>query len=44
MYRQGFAGEATRLARDMGINIVGPLDGMRGRELHGANVVLIVGA
>jgi hypothetical protein len=44
MYRQGFAGEATRLARDLGITIVGPLDGMRANELHGAKVVLIVGA
>jgi hypothetical protein len=44
MYRRGFAGEAARLARDMGIKIVGPLDGMRASQLNGANVVLVVGA
>jgi hypothetical protein len=43
MYRSGFAGEAARLGRDLQIAIVGPLDGMRPAQLHGAHVVLIVG-
>jgi LytR cell envelope-related transcriptional attenuator len=43
MYRPGYRGEALRLARDMRIKIVGPLDGMRIRELMGAHVALVVG-
>lgn len=44
MYRQGFAGEGRRLARDLGVKIVGPLDGLRKRDLHGAQVVFILGS
>ena len=44
MYRRGFEGEGRRLARDLGIRIVGPLDGLRASQLHGANAVLVVGA
>lgn len=44
MYRRGFDGEGARLARDLGIALVGPLDGMRPGQLHGAHVVLVVGA
>lgn len=44
MYRPGFRGEAIRLARDLRIKIVGPLDGMRTRELMGAHVALVVGS
>jgi LytR cell envelope-related transcriptional attenuator len=44
MYRPGFEGEGRRLGRDLGIRIVGPLDGLRGTQLHGAQVVLILGA
>lgn len=43
MYRRGFEGEARRLARDLGIRIVGPLDGMRAAQLHGAHAVVVVG-
>jgi hypothetical protein len=43
MHRRGFDGEGVRLARDLGISVVGPLDGMRPAQLHGAHVVLIVG-
>ena len=42
MYRPGFRGEAMRLARDLRIRIVGPLDGLRLRELMGAHVVVVV--
>ena len=42
MYRPGFRGEAMRLARDLRIRIVGPLDGLRVRELMGAHVVVVV--
>ena len=44
MYRPGFAGEGRRLARDLGVKIVGPLDGLRKRDLHGAQVVFILGS
>jgi LytR cell envelope-related transcriptional attenuator len=44
MYRPGFEGEGKRLARDLGINIVGPLDGMRPSQLKGANTVVVVGS
>lgn len=44
MYRPGFAGEGRRLARDLRVKIVGPLDGMRKRDLHGAQVVFILGS
>lgn len=43
MYRRGFEGEGRRLARDLGVRIVGPLDGMRPAQLHGAQAVLILG-
>lgn len=43
MYRPGFAGEGTRLARDLGVKAVGPLDGMRASTLGRAHVVLILG-
>jgi hypothetical protein len=42
MYRPGFRGEAMRLARDLRIRIVGPLDGLGVRDLMGAHVVLVV--
>ena len=44
MYRKGFEGEGRRLARDLGIRIVGPLDGLRTSQLHGAHTVVVVGA
>jgi LytR cell envelope-related transcriptional attenuator len=43
MYRRGFAGEGQRLARDLGVHVVGPLDGMKPAQLHGAQAVLILG-
>lgn len=44
MYRKGFEGEGRRLARDLGLQIVGPLDGLRPGQLRGAHVVVVVGA
>ena len=43
MFRPGFKSEAQRLARDLGIKRVGPLDGVRVRDLQGAHVALVVG-
>jgi hypothetical protein len=42
MYRPGYRGEALRLARDLRIKIVGPLDGLRTRDLMGAHLALVV--
>ncbi len=44
LYRRGFAAEAARLAKDARIKIVGPLDGLRTRDLDGAHVVLVIGS
>jgi LytR cell envelope-related transcriptional attenuator len=43
MYRPGFRPEALRLARDVGIRLVWPLDGLRPRALHHAQVAVILG-
>ena len=42
MYRPGYRGEALRLARDLHIKIVGPLDGLRVRDLMGAQLAVVV--
>jgi hypothetical protein len=44
MYRPGYRGEAMRLARDLGLKAVGPLDGMAAAALHGGKLALILGA
>ena len=44
MYRPGFADEGRRLARDLGVKIVGPLDGLRTRDLRGAQLVFVLGS
>ncbi len=43
MYRPGYAAEGSRLARDLHVRIVRPLDGMRPSQLFGAHLVLIIG-
>jgi hypothetical protein len=43
MFRPGYRGEAARLARDLRIRRVAPLDGLRPADLQGAQVALIVG-
>ncbi len=43
MYRRGFEAEGRRLATDLGVKIVSPLDGMRPAELDGSQTVLILG-
>ena len=43
MYRPGFAPEGRRLAQDMDVAVVAPLDGMRPAQLHGAHAILILG-
>jgi LytR cell envelope-related transcriptional attenuator len=43
MYRRGHAAEGRRLARDLGIKVFGPLDGMKQSQLLGAHAAVIVG-
>ena len=43
MYRAGRVREGRRLARDLGISIVSPLDGLRKGDLHGAKLAVVVG-
>ena len=43
MYGPGFAGEGHRLAHDLGVTLVGPLDGMRRKDLGKAHVVFVLG-
>jgi hypothetical protein len=43
MFRPGYRGEAARLARDLRVRRVAPLDGLRAADLQGAQVALIVG-
>jgi hypothetical protein len=44
MFKPGFVGEGRRLARDLGVRQVGPLDGIRVRDLGKAHAVFILGA
>jgi hypothetical protein len=43
MYRKGYEGEAIRLAHDLKIRRVTPLDGLGLRDLQGAHLALIIG-
>lgn len=43
MYRPGYRPEAVRLARDVGVELVSPLDGLRAADLKGSQLALIVG-
>lgn len=44
MFRKGYRPEAVRLAKDLNVKIVGPLDGLRRKDMLGAHVALIVGS
>jgi hypothetical protein len=43
LYRPGRLPEAKRLAADEGIPLVGPLDGLTPRQLHGAHLAIVLG-
>ena len=43
MFRPGYEAEAHRLARDLRVRIVSPLDGMRVSQLMGSHLVLLLG-
>jgi hypothetical protein len=44
MYAPGFEGEGRRLARDLHVKVVGPLDGMKRAALHGGQLAVVLGA
>ena len=44
MYRSAFRGDAVRLAHVLGVKVVGPLDGLKPAALHGAQLVVLLGA
>ena len=44
MFRKGYRAEAARLAKDLDVKIVGPLDGLKPADMLGAHVALIVGS
>jgi LytR cell envelope-related transcriptional attenuator len=44
MYRRGWEAEGRRLASDLHVKIVGPLDGLSTSSLHGAQLVVVLGA
>jgi hypothetical protein len=43
MYKRGFAAEGVRLAHDLHVHVVGPLDGMRPSALHGGKLAIVLG-
>jgi hypothetical protein len=44
MYRHGYHAEAVRLAHDLHVGVVGPLDGMKPAALRGGQLAIILGA
>jgi hypothetical protein len=43
MYRSGYRPEAVRLARDLHLKVIGPLDGLRPKQLMGAQLAIVLG-
>ena len=43
MYRRGFEGEGVRLAHDLHVKVVGPLDGLKPSSMHGAQLAIVLG-
>jgi hypothetical protein len=44
MYSRGWRAEGLRLAKDLRVKVVGPLDGVKPSVLHGGKLLVIVGA
>jgi hypothetical protein len=44
MFKKGYAADGARLARDLGVKVVGPLDGLQPSALHGAQLAIVLGA
>jgi hypothetical protein len=43
MYRKGYRREAERLAAELKVKLIGPLDGLRAKDLMGAHLALVLG-
>ena len=43
MFRKGLRPEAERLAKEVGVKVVGPLDGLRASDLMGAHLAVVLG-
>jgi hypothetical protein len=44
MFVPGWLKEARRLARDTGVRLVAPIDGVRRSQLRGSKIVLLLGS
>jgi LytR cell envelope-related transcriptional attenuator len=44
MYKRGFHAEGVRLAHDLRVHVVGPLDGVAPSSLRGAQLAIVLGA
>ena len=44
MYRPGYRAEGLRLARDLKVKVVGPLDGLKPSALMGGQLAIVIGA
>jgi hypothetical protein len=44
MFRAGYRAEALRLARDVHLKVVAPLDGLKPKQLQGAQIAVLLGA
>ena len=44
LFKRGYIGDAHRLARDLHIRIVGPLDGLKPLAMKGAQLAIVLGA
>ena len=44
MYRTGYRAEGLRLARDLKVKVVGPLDGLKPSALMGGQLAIVIGA
>ena len=42
-YRAGYRAEASRLAHDLGVKVITPLDGLTASDLLGAHLALVLG-
>ena len=43
MFRPGYRPEALRVARDLHVKVVGPLDGLKPKQLLGGHVAVVLG-
>ena len=44
MYRAGYRAEGLRLAHDLKVKVVGPLDGLKPAALRGGQLAIVIGA